>query len=52
MIANLLRKFQHIYHAVVPFNKAKDKLLLMDFTTTNKTLTPKYLMIQKSSLRI
>jgi len=40
MIANLLRKFQHIYHAVVPFNKAKDKLLLMDFTTTNKTLTP------------
>jgi len=40
MIANLLRKFQHIYHAVVPFNKANDKLLLMDFTTTNKTLTP------------
>ena len=40
MIANLLRKFQHIYHAVVPFKKANDKLLLMDFTTTNKTLTP------------
>jgi len=40
MIANLLRKFQHIYHAVVPFNKANDKLLLMDFTTTNETLTP------------
>jgi murein DD-endopeptidase MepM/ murein hydrolase activator NlpD len=39
MIANLLRKFQHIYHAVIPFNKANDKLLAMDFTATNKTLT-------------
>jgi len=40
MIANLLRKFQHIFHSVISFNTAKDKLLLIDFTATNKTLTP------------
>ena len=39
MIANLLRKFQHIFHSVISFNAAKDKLLLTDFTATNKTLT-------------
>jgi len=39
MLANLLRKFQHIYHPVVPFNAATDKLLLMDFTENNTTLT-------------
>ena len=40
MIANLLRKFQHIFHSVVPFDAAKDKLLQMDFTAANTTLTP------------
>ena len=40
MIANLLRKFQHTFHTVVPFNAGKDKLLLMDFTAANISLTP------------
>lgn len=39
MIANLLKKFRHIYHPVVPFNTASDKLLKMDFTDANPTLT-------------
>ena len=39
MLSNLLRKFQHTYHPVVPFNAATDKLMLMDFTESNTTLT-------------
>ena len=39
MIANLLRKYQHIFHTVIPFNAATDKLLSMDFTAANTTLT-------------
>ena len=39
MIDNLLRKFQHTYKKVVTFDPATEKLLLMDFTTANVTLT-------------
>lgn len=39
MITNLLRKFGNIYKRVVPFNADTDKLLQMDFTAANKTLT-------------
>src|SRR4051794_14098858 len=39
MIENLLRKYQTSFHAVVPFDVRKDKLLLFDFTSDNKTLT-------------
>ena len=36
---NLLKKYQQIFHQVVPFNSSTDKLLLLDFTENNKTLT-------------
>jgi murein DD-endopeptidase MepM/ murein hydrolase activator NlpD len=39
MLENLLRKYQSTFHPVVPFNASKDKLLLLDFTLQNKTLT-------------
>ena len=39
MIANLLKKYQAIYHTVVPFNSITDKLLHMDFTAANTSLT-------------
>jgi peptidoglycan LD-endopeptidase LytH len=39
MISNLLRKYQDVYHRVVPFNAAADKLMLMDFTVNNTSLT-------------
>ena len=34
-----LKKYQHTFHSVVPFNVEKDKLLYMNFTATNKELT-------------
>lgn len=43
MIANLLRKYQAVYHPVVQFNTATDKLLLMDFTINNTGLTAELL---------
>jgi peptidoglycan LD-endopeptidase LytH len=43
MIVNLLRKYQAVYHPIVPFNAATDKLLLMDFTVTNASLTAELL---------
>ena len=39
MLAASLKKHDHIYHTVVPFNEHVDKLLLMDFTFKNSTLT-------------
>lgn len=38
-IIHVLKKNQHSFYPVVPFNAAKDKLVLMDFTSTNATLT-------------
>lgn len=35
----LLQQYQHIFHPVVLFDPSKEKLLLMDFTEKNKTLT-------------
>lgn len=34
-----LKKYQHTFHSVVPFNHANDKLLHMNFTSTNTELT-------------
>ena len=39
MLENLLRKYQPTFHPVVPFDVNNDKLLLLDFTSQNKTLT-------------
>ncbi len=39
MIENLLRKYRSIFHPVVNFNVVNDKLLKLDFTLYNKTLT-------------
>lgn len=39
MLENLLRKYQTTFHPVVPFNANTDKLLQLDFTGSNKTLT-------------
>ena len=39
MLANLLRKSQHTFHSVVPFDPVNDQLLLMDFTENNQVLT-------------
>lgn len=36
---NLLKKHSSDYHCVVPFDAEKDKLLLMNFTASNETLT-------------
>ncbi len=35
----LLQQYQHIFHPVFPFNKTRDKLLLLDLTEKNITLT-------------
>ena len=35
----LLQQYQHIFHPVVPFKKATEKLLLLDFTEKNTKLT-------------
>lgn len=43
MLDHLLRKFQHTFHAVVPFNKETDRLLLIDFTANNNSLTAEIL---------
>ncbi|SFP68562.1 peptidoglycan DD-metalloendopeptidase family protein [Parafilimonas terrae] len=40
---SVLKKYQDTFHAVVPFNAAKDKLLLMNFTATNADLNDKEL---------
>ncbi len=34
-----LKKYQHTFHSVVPFNHVHDKLLRLDFTLTNTELT-------------
>ena len=39
MIESKLKKYQHTFCSVVPFDAAKDKLLQMNFTSTNTTLT-------------
>src|SRR3954447_1716229 len=39
MLENLLRKYQSTFHRVLPFDPGYDKLLLLDFTLRNKTLT-------------
>lgn len=38
-IVHVLKKNQSSFAPVVPFNSEKDKLVLMDFTSTNATLT-------------
>jgi peptidoglycan LD-endopeptidase LytH len=38
-IIHVLRKNQPSFYPVVPFEPARDKLVLMDFTSTNTTLT-------------
>ena len=35
----ILKKHQHEYHPVVPFNPLKDLLFLLDLTAGNKELT-------------
>jgi murein DD-endopeptidase MepM/ murein hydrolase activator NlpD len=40
---NLLWKYANTYHTVVPFDKAKDKLLAMNFTAENESLTDEIL---------
>src|SRR6266511_1773122 len=53
MLENLLRKYQSIFHPVVPFDAKKDKLLQLDFTSNNKTLTEEIFSdIKKISLYI
>jgi len=39
MVEDLLRKYQSTFHPIVPFNATDDKLLKLDFTSNNKTLT-------------
>lgn len=38
-IVHVLKKNQSLFSAVVPFDNTKDKLVLMDFTSTNASLT-------------
>ncbi len=38
-LTSALKKYQHTFHNVVPFNHAKDKLLHLNFTSTNTELT-------------
>jgi murein DD-endopeptidase MepM/ murein hydrolase activator NlpD len=53
MIKNLLRKYQFIFHLVVPLDAKKDKLLHLDFTSNNKTLTQdKFIDTEKFSAYI
>jgi murein DD-endopeptidase MepM/ murein hydrolase activator NlpD len=42
-LASSLKKYQNIFHTVVPFNAKKDKLLLLNFTVTNSDLNNKAL---------
>lgn len=37
-LASSLKKYQHTFHQVVPFNAKKDKLLRMNFTAANSEL--------------
>ena len=37
-LASSLKKYQHTFHTVVPFDSKKDKLSLMNFTATNTDL--------------
>src|SRR5438034_988571 len=39
VLAASLKKYQHTFHPVVPFNAKKDKLLQLNFTATNTELT-------------
>ena len=39
MLAEILKKHSSIFHRVVPFNQATDKLLIMDFTNNNREIT-------------
>ena len=39
VLTSSLKKYQHTFHTVVPFNKKKDKLLHLNFTATNTELT-------------
>jgi len=39
-VTQLLHKYAGTFHPVVPFTVGKDRLLLMDFTESNKALTP------------
>lgn len=43
MLSQILAKHSNLFTHVVPFNTATDKLLLMDFTANNITLTNKIL---------
>jgi murein DD-endopeptidase MepM/ murein hydrolase activator NlpD len=38
-LATVLKAYAHIFHNVVPFDKRRDKILLMNFTDENETLT-------------
>ncbi len=38
-ITEILKKQQHVFHPVVPFEPANDKLILLDFTSDNKEIT-------------
>jgi len=42
-IVAIIRKHQHDFHLVVPFDSTADKLLQLDFTTANKEITPEIL---------
>jgi murein DD-endopeptidase MepM/ murein hydrolase activator NlpD len=39
-LISILKKHQHEFHPVVPFNPSTDKLFPFDFTENNKELTP------------
>jgi murein DD-endopeptidase MepM/ murein hydrolase activator NlpD len=38
-IIEILKKQQHVFHSVIPFEPENDKLILLDFTSDNKELT-------------
>jgi hypothetical protein len=40
ILIDVLKKYQHSFHPVVPFNPSTDKLFPFDFTENNKELTP------------
>jgi len=43
IVAGLLQKNSHSFHNVVPFDRTKDRLLQMDFTSENATLNDEIL---------
>ena len=43
VLTSSLKKYQHTFNTVVPFNKKKDKLLHMNFTATNTDLNSEIL---------